>query len=297
MIVALHCTRFSRAILIARHGDEPIRVDRSDVLFTELQSVPARSPQQRLSSASDALPCTVRLEVPTALGRFLSAHHRARLVGLHLYKFHVHEMLTFAEAQHLAGIPVQQALRTFLHLHDVEEDDLGLDTAYKAWQRRRQRRAKELCARLQRNPVPLRPGKLRDHYEDPRRIIRAVAQAYEAPITMLVARAVVIRRPYGRFRYHYDARLGASRYYVQARAMYAYLLWLDAGFSSAAIASQFIRLDESQIRRLIRGLRHQLSYSEAVQERLARCRALLAAWRGANGGSVSGLSSPYVHAV
>lgn len=295
MEIALHCTRFCRALLLARHGDEPIRVERADVLYTQLQSLPTRAPQHRTHTA---LPCTIRLEVPAALGRFLAASNRERLVGHHLYKFHIDSMLTFAEAQHLAGIPVQQALRTFLHAHDVEEDDLGLDTAYKAWQRRRQRQAKALSARLARDPVPLRPGKLRDRYEDPRRIIRAVSEAYaQAPITVLVGGPVVIKRPWGRFWYAYDAHLGSTRYYAQARGMYAYLLWLDSGLSSAVISAQYIRLDESHIRRLIRGIRHQLGYCDATQQHLAHIRQLLGGRVGANASPSMGLSSPYVHAV
>lgn len=297
MEIALNCTRFSRALLLSRYGEEPIRVERADVLYTQLQSIPARPPQARLQQASKTLPVTIRMEVSAELGRFLATDQRAQVVGLHLYRFHMDTMLTFAEAQHMAGVPAQAALRQFLHLHYVGEDELPLDTAYKAWQRRRQRQRQLSVAQAAGAIVRYHPGPQPRPSMPPLFILRAVAQVYAAPITLLVAAPIVIRRPWGNFCYHYDARTAAQRHYVQARAVYAYLLWLDGGLSTPAIATQHIRLDESQIRRLIRGVRFERRHSGLLAQRIAQCRALIAHWNGGEPAQDSELSSLHVHAV
>ena len=127
-----------KQILLSRYGGcEPIRIHRSDVVYHLLQGDPIRVNPNKNQLLRKTLTETVALSVSPAIQKRLKGRNRQVYIGTFLHKIFQHEMISFIEAQHLAGIPAQAALKTYLQRNNVSEDDYALETAYTAWKRRK----------------------------------------------------------------------------------------------------------------------------------------------------------------
>lgn len=126
-----------KCIFEARYGREkPIQIHRSDVVYHLLQGDPIRVNPNKNKLLQKTLTRTLTLKVSPALYRRIKYKNRQIHVGLFLHKIYQQEMLTFVEAQHLAGVPAQSALKNYLLRHSISEDDYAMETAYTAWKRR-----------------------------------------------------------------------------------------------------------------------------------------------------------------
>lgn len=127
-----------KKILLSRYGGaEPIKIHRSDVIYHLLQGDPIRVNPNKNQLLRKTLTETISLLVSPAIQRRLRGRNRQVHIGVFLHKIFQHEMISFIEAQHLAGIPAQAALKTYLQRNNISEDDYALETAYTAWKRRK----------------------------------------------------------------------------------------------------------------------------------------------------------------
>lgn len=137
--ITIHISAFTKRILETRYGkQEPYQITRSDEIYHMLLAEPvknrwcARKPNKLLTEK-------VQVNVNKALHRKLRAKHRSCFIGEHIHKMLQEKMLTFVEAQVLANLPAQRALKNFLQHHGVQEDDYSLESAYTAWKRYKQK--------------------------------------------------------------------------------------------------------------------------------------------------------------
>jgi len=88
---------------------------------------------RQLTRIQNTLTAEITLHLPNKVSDHLMEH--GYKVGYHLYELHIERMCEFAYAQYLSGEPAMAAIRNFLHMHGVSEDDFSIETAYKRWQR------------------------------------------------------------------------------------------------------------------------------------------------------------------
>jgi len=122
----------SKRILEAEYGAQPIRIGRSDLLFAYLCFTPVRD-RVNYNRAIRILSQNISIEVNDQLGYHLSK--QAHLIGLTLFKIHKDQMCRRAAAAVQLGQAARPALLAWLEMYGIEEDEYGLDTAYKTWQR------------------------------------------------------------------------------------------------------------------------------------------------------------------
>lgn len=126
------CHPLSRKVLLAQYGPEPIALKNHDPLF-DLMS----GSLQRHSAGvrNEHLSATITFSVSRTIARslILSPHE----IGWRLLRFHKQQMCWYAVSQvRLKGKgAAMPAIRDWLSLHDVEEDEYQLETAYKLWLR------------------------------------------------------------------------------------------------------------------------------------------------------------------
>jgi hypothetical protein len=189
----------------------------------------------------------VQISVTENLAARLNAEDRYYTIGWPLHKAMQYKMMDFVEAQALAKIPAQTALKMFFRLYNVEEDDYSLDTAYTAWKRHQDKfsgKSPAFSAEARRafdprswlkigtKPVP----------DDKSWIIEAVEEYYDCGLVNLVCKDMMV----GTFRHEYDTV--NERRFGQARKVLYYLLNLDADLAYTKITT-IISRHESSIRR------------------------------------------------
>lgn len=130
MILQIPCTRFSRKILTAEYGAEPVRVVKRHPLFWKI-----RPPAKGFTLPPPLLPLDTvfEIECTTALAKQLTRYLSD--AGVTLYRAHIDNMLRFAWARSLAGVPPLSSLKLFYEMYRIEETDLDIMSAHKAWQR------------------------------------------------------------------------------------------------------------------------------------------------------------------
>lgn len=138
IILPLH--PFSRAILTAEHGPEPLIIRQHDVLFAQLSLRRVRPRGSMLQ---------IRQTLTTGVALLLDDDHAAHViphayhVGVCLFRLHKETMCRYVHACNLNGVPALQAIRQFYALHQVTEDDYQEESAWKAWQRWANRKKRE----------------------------------------------------------------------------------------------------------------------------------------------------------
>lgn len=127
-----------KRIFESRYGSiSPIKIHRSDVVYHLLQGDPVRVNPNKNKLLKTTLTEKITLEVSYAIHYRLKHKRRQIYIGLFLHKVYQNEILSFMEAQHLAGVPAQKALKTYLQRNNITEDDYALETAYAAWKRKK----------------------------------------------------------------------------------------------------------------------------------------------------------------
>lgn len=131
LTVTIPCHPLSRAILISEHGDEPVVLDSHDFLFEVINS---RITPDDLRSKT-ALTRYIELHINDRLAAHLAQY--GQIAGIRLFKFHKQLLCRYADAQVRAKGKghARPAIQEFLYLYGVDEEDYGLETAYKLYQR------------------------------------------------------------------------------------------------------------------------------------------------------------------
>lgn len=122
----------SRKVLLAQYGAEPIALKNHDPLFDLMSGT-----LQRHSAGirNESLSATIQFALSKSIARSLTLSPHE--IGWRLLRFHKQQMCWYAVSQvRLKGKGVaMQAIRDWLSLHEVNEEDYGLETAYKLWLR------------------------------------------------------------------------------------------------------------------------------------------------------------------
>ena len=131
-LITLRVHPLTRRVLLSEYGAEPLRIGQRDILYSALTTGQTFD-RNDLTHADRLLTGTVSLEVSDSLAEHLRL--KWRMVGLHLFRWHKDWMFRFAATRVRSGTSAKGAIREWLDLYDVGEDDYSADTAYKKWQR------------------------------------------------------------------------------------------------------------------------------------------------------------------
>lgn len=126
--LTLPLSSFSAKILLKERGNLPIVLGRrGDPLVPHLMSA------SRAADELDTSAVAIDFEMPEVF----RLHIRERMLGCAaaLHAHHREQMLRFAWAMSLAGWEVSKALRYFMDLHGLDEEDYPFENALRAWQR------------------------------------------------------------------------------------------------------------------------------------------------------------------
>jgi hypothetical protein len=132
MIIEIKVHPMSKRILEAEYGAQPIQIGRHDLLFAYLCFSPLRD-RLNYQRADVILSDKVLIEVHNNFGYHI--YKQAHLIGINLFRIHKDQMCRHAAFAVQHGKDVRPALISWLEIYGIQEDDYGLDTAYKAWQR------------------------------------------------------------------------------------------------------------------------------------------------------------------
>jgi len=268
-----------KRIFESRYGKiEPIKIHRSDIVYHFLQGDPVRVQKNHYRKLQNELSETVMLDVSTTLYRRLRARQRQVTIGYYLHKVFQEDLLSFVEAQVLAGIPAQTAMKTYLNRHNISEDDYGLDTAYTAWKRRKTFFAKkypeniantqqctDLCFLDENDHLVRIPN-------DPRDVINAVNEYYQCGIVHLLCRNIQVKSKRKSFTYIYD---NARHYeFLREKKVLAYLLYVDSRLTGTDI-SKIMKLDWSTIYKYIASVKTDYELYDDIKNEVDSIRALI----------------------
>lgn len=131
MEIILPVTPFTYKVITARHG-HPVSVNRQDnkELYMLLQLKPLISPDKQKELLSEPL----RVETTKRLAHIVLKNN-IHAIGIHLHHHYLQKLYEFIYAQMMAGHQAYSSMEYFYELHDVEEDDFGMDSAYRGWLR------------------------------------------------------------------------------------------------------------------------------------------------------------------
>ena len=122
----------TRSVLLAQYGKEPIALKNHDPLFDMMSGS-----RQRHSDGirNEDLKATITFALSKTVARSLTLSPYE--LGWRLFRFHKQQLCWYAVSQvRLKGKgAAMPAIRDWLGLHGVAEEDYGLDTAYKLWLR------------------------------------------------------------------------------------------------------------------------------------------------------------------
>ena len=135
--VTLNVSPLVKRIFESKYGEGVAHIKRQDINYRYLQGNPLIANAHRHRVLQELLTEHITLNVSSLLARPLRKDRRRLQVGFYLHKIYQEQLLYFVEAQVLAGVPAQTAMKTWLQINGVQEDDYGLDSAYTAWKRRK----------------------------------------------------------------------------------------------------------------------------------------------------------------
>lgn len=130
--IELRVHPLTRRVLLSEYGAEPLRIGQRDILYSALTTGQSFD-RNDLRFANRLLSATITLEVNDVLAEHLRV--KWRLIGLHLFRWHKDWMFRYTASMVRSGKSAKGAIREWLDLYDVGEDEYGADTAYKKWQR------------------------------------------------------------------------------------------------------------------------------------------------------------------
>lgn len=267
--VIIPISRFTRRVMTSRYGaEEPYKIRRSDDTYYHLTAEPIRG-NTCFTKLNQLLTDRVQLRVSAILSRRLRAKKRQHFIGLHLHKVFQAKMLTFVEAQVLAGVPAQSALKNFLSHNGVTEDDYSLETAYTAWKRHKQ----VFFEKNIESSAPFWPGSGPE--KTPKRcaselslpvpvdiVVRAAQNYFNCGYVNLLCKPVTIERHNQPFTYPVDP--SQARAHAYERKVLAWLLYFHCQITTDQVAG-IIGRHVSRIRRYIQEISFQRTTYEKVR--------------------------------
>ena len=267
--IIIPISRFTKRIFDARYtGEEPYRITRSDETYHHLSAEPIRG-SVCFTKLNKLLTEEVCLRVSSVLARRLRAKRRQIFIGEHLHKILQAKMLTFIEAQVLAEVPAQRALKNFLEMNGITEDDYSLETAYTAWKRYKQvflPKDEETSAPFWSVPGPQNeglgcaaPAPLPTPVDI---VVRCTNNYFECGYVNLLCQPITIQPRERAFTYLADEhQLRAHSY---ERKVLAFQLYFHCQLTTEQITSIICR-DVSRIRRYIQEISFQRTQYEEVR--------------------------------
>lgn len=131
MDLILPVSPISRKILLHDYQQEPLTPSHTYVLYHQLCY--SRSPHIQWSSYFKLLSAEVKVVLPSRFS--LKGRDQLYQAGYLLYISHLDRMLHWVEAQTLITGNAWGAIEAFYEMHEIDEDDFSLESAYKRWQR------------------------------------------------------------------------------------------------------------------------------------------------------------------
>lgn len=135
--VTLNVSPLVKRIFESKYGEGVAHIKRQDINYRYLQGDPLIANAHRSRILQELLTEHITLNVSSLLAKRLRRDRRRLRVGFYLHKIYQEQLLYFVEAQVMAGQPAQTAMKAWLQMNGVQEDDYGLDSAYTAWKRRK----------------------------------------------------------------------------------------------------------------------------------------------------------------
>lgn len=274
-VITLHLSPLSYRIFIARYGEEqPYKIPNSDPYHFLLSYLPISRKYETIKKEFKLLTRKLQVDVNKTLHRHLVKDLNNVSVGKHLHRFHKMQMINFIEAGKFYSDNAYNAMRVFLDLHGVTEDDLPMGTAYKVWQRyqedlqKKQRKLNtDYIATV--HKYSAKYYRINDRMPVPaEHIIRLVNDYYGIGLVNLLYRPVKIKKHNGKsFTYCFDRQIANK--YKDERAMLAYLLYTHGLLPPKVISSKFIRiLDVKRIYKYINHIKTRTNIYESMAEDL-----------------------------
>lgn len=132
LTVCIPCHPLTRRVLLAHYGGEPVIAPNHDILFDILSTAPLRKSVHRNRAAMTST-ISFSLADPIAI----IVQRNAHTIAERLFRQHKNMMCWYAAAQVRAKGKgyARPAIADWLSLHDVDENEYGVDTAYKCFQR------------------------------------------------------------------------------------------------------------------------------------------------------------------
>lgn len=129
--ISLPVHPLSRAALLKHYGNEPITVENHDILFDHL----AGTCRRHSGEDNSQLSASITLFVDDDIARHI--HHNRQRIGARLFRWHRSQLFWYAATVwRIKGFGhAQPALADWLALHEVDEDDYPVSTAYRAFGR------------------------------------------------------------------------------------------------------------------------------------------------------------------
>lgn len=136
-IIHLPVAPLSRKILLAEYGPEPIHLGERNLLYRQMCYRVDRTPW--LKRHQQLLTTSIQISINKHLWE--KVRQEPHQVGYHLYELHKDRMFTWVSGR-VSGVDKEQlkAIRKYLEMYQVEEDEFGLDTAYRIWKRFKENR-------------------------------------------------------------------------------------------------------------------------------------------------------------
>lgn len=131
--VALKVSPLSRKVLLSEYGyEQPIVIRNKDLMYKILTSAPLKE-RSNITSSIPFLTDTICIAIHSDVANWLFT--RPYHPGALLYQLHKELMCRYALAAVRRNGEAWKAIQEWLYLHDIEEEDYGMEAAYKCWQR------------------------------------------------------------------------------------------------------------------------------------------------------------------
>jgi hypothetical protein len=133
--IELPVAPFSKKILLAEYGMEPLHLTKGDLLYQALRVEPERI-NAALNDTKHTLKTTISISVGNTLSSQLTHNELAfSRIGIHIYKIHLDRLYSSISTAQRMGMEVKRAITEFYDQYGIGDDDLGYDTAYRYWHR------------------------------------------------------------------------------------------------------------------------------------------------------------------
>lgn len=133
-ILTVPVTIFSRKLILAKYGTEPIRLAAADTLTGAICCIKPGD-----ANKIDKTKTTLTTQVEFVLNSNLAKHintNRLWRIGLHLHDWHREKLNDYIESKVEEGINATTAIHQYCEDHDIELDvDINFEALYKDWQR------------------------------------------------------------------------------------------------------------------------------------------------------------------